>query len=156
MIPDERNLDKSEFSMFRSQFAGLTRLSNSLFSSQTKAPAFIIELNTADTFDLQRLRGIGPSFARRITGYRARIGGYVKKEQLLEVWGMDSSRYEGIKRYLTVNPEKITQIKLNTATFKELLRHPYMPYELAKGDSDLSEKEKRNQRAGGSGGNEEG
>ncbi|MBC8316117.1 MAG: helix-hairpin-helix domain-containing protein [Bacteroidetes bacterium] len=101
-------------------------------SQQSKKPAFVIELNSADTFDLQRLRGIGPSFARRITGYRARLGGYERKEQLLEVYGMDSSRFQGIKRYVSVNPDRITKLNLNTATFKELIRHPYMPYDVAK------------------------
>jgi len=41
----------------------------------TRDPSFVIEINRADTLDLQRLRGIGPSFARRITGYRKRLGG---------------------------------------------------------------------------------
>ena len=110
-------------------------------SQQGKKPAFIIELNSADTFDLQRLRGIGPSFARRITGYRARLGGYERKEQLLEVYGMDSSRFQGIERYVSVNPNRITKLNLNTATFKELIRHPYMPYEAAK---EIAKYRKRN------------
>ncbi len=144
-IPDERRVNPVDFNLFRKEIATFgqvvkqaravenhARKPDNLFSQQTKAPAFIVELNSADTFDLQRLRGIGPSFARRITGYRARLGGYVRKEQLLEVYGMDSSRYDGLKRYVTVKPDKIKQLNLNTATFKELIRHPYMPYEAAK------------------------
>ena len=127
---NERNTQKPDNKMSRNQTM-VSRDSN-LPSQRIKMPAFVIELNAADTFDLQRLRGIGSSFARRITGYRTRLGGYVRKEQLLEVYGMDSSRYEGIKRYVSVKPEKITRINLNSATFKELIRHPYMPYEAAK------------------------
>jgi len=158
MIPGELRLDPVDFTAFnreimafeqvlkkaradqtsaqkpdnQSRYQRLVSKDSNGYLQRTKMPAFIIELNSADTFDLQRLRGIGPSFARRITGYRARLGGYVRKEQLLEVYGMDSSRYKGIERYLSVNPKKITRLNLNTATFKELMRHPYMPYEVAK------------------------
>jgi len=93
---------------------------------------FIVELNSADTFDLQRLRGIGPSFARRIVNYRQRLGGYIRKEQLLEVFGMDSSRYYALASNIGVSPDSVRRIDLNHITFKELLRHPYFPYEVTK------------------------
>ena len=93
---------------------------------------FFIELNSADTFDLQRLRGIGSSFAKRIVNYRIRLGGYLDKSQVLEVFGMDSIRYNGIKDHLTVNQDSIHRIDLNAVTFKELLYHPYFPFEVTK------------------------
>ena len=93
---------------------------------------FIIELNSADTFELQRLRGIGPSFAKRIIKYRDRLGGYLDKSQLLEIFGMDTLKYNEIKDHLTVNPDSIRKINLNSVTFKELLAHPYFPFELTK------------------------
>jgi DNA uptake protein ComE-like DNA-binding protein len=91
-----------------------------------------IELNSADTLDLQRLRGIGPSFARRIVKYRERLGGFYDKSQLLEVWGMDTGRYHGIAANLTVNPDSIKKMDLNKVTFKRMLAHPYFPFEAAK------------------------
>ena len=94
--------------------------------------SFIIELNASDTFELQRLRGIGSSFANRIIKYRDRLGGYIDKSQLLEVYGMDAERYNGIKDQVTVNPDSIMKIDLNGITFKELLRHPYFPFEVTK------------------------
>jgi DNA uptake protein ComE-like DNA-binding protein len=93
---------------------------------------FIIELNSADTFELQRLRGIGPSFAKRIIKYRERLRGYLEKSQLLEIFGMDTAKYNGIKDHLTVNPDSIRKINLNSVTFKELLSHPYFPFEVTK------------------------
>jgi competence protein ComEA len=93
---------------------------------------FVIELNSADTFDLQRLRGIGPSFAKRIVKYRERLGGYREKSQLLEVFGMDPEKYNEIKDHLTVNSDSIRKINLNAVTFKELLSHPYFPFEVTK------------------------
>jgi len=94
--------------------------------------AVVIELNSADTFDLQRLRGIGSAFARRIVSYRKRLGGFCDKRQLLEVFGMDSARYNGISGQVWTNPDSIHQIDLNHVLFKELLRHPYFPFEITK------------------------
>jgi DNA uptake protein ComE-like DNA-binding protein len=93
---------------------------------------FIIELNSADTFELQRLHGIGPSFAKRIVKYRERLRGYREKSQLLEIFGMDTGKYNGITDHLTVNPDSIRRINLNTVTFKELISHPYFPFEVTK------------------------
>jgi DNA uptake protein ComE-like DNA-binding protein len=92
----------------------------------------IIELNSADTFDLQRLNGIGPAFARRIVRYRERLGGFTDKSQVREVFGMDTARYDLISGHLTVNPDSVHRINLNTVTFKELLSHPYFPFEITK------------------------
>lgn len=93
---------------------------------------FVLELNQADTLDLQRIPGIGPSYARRITGYRERLGGYISIDQLLEVYGMDSGRFLGIRKYLTADSSRVLQMNLNTVPFKEMISHPYMPFELAK------------------------
>jgi competence ComEA-like helix-hairpin-helix protein len=97
-----------------------------------RAPSFTVDLNTADTLDLQRLRGIGPGFARRIVGYRNKLGGFVDKSQLLEVYGMDAERYAMIRDYVTVKGDSVRRIDLNAATFKSLIGHPYFPYELTK------------------------
>jgi competence ComEA-like helix-hairpin-helix protein len=91
--------------------------------------AFIIELNSADTFELQRLRGIGPGYARRIVRYRERLGGFYSISQLLEIWGMDSAKYNAISEHLSVNKDSVKTMNLNCATFKELLAHPYFPFE---------------------------
>jgi len=95
-------------------------------------PIVIVELNSADTFELQQLRGIGPGFARRIVYYRDRLRGYTDKRQVLEVFGMDTSRYNLIEKNLLVNRDSVRPFDLNTVTFKELLRHPYFPFAITK------------------------
>ena len=89
---------------------------------------YVIELNSADTFELQRLRGIGPAFAKRIVKYRERLHGFNDKTQVLEIWGMDTSKYNAIRDHLEVNADSVHPINLNTVTFKELLAHPYFPF----------------------------
>jgi DNA uptake protein ComE-like DNA-binding protein len=92
----------------------------------------VIDLNQADSLDLQQLRGIGPAFAARIIRYRDLLGGYCRKEQLLEVYGMDSLRYTGIAGHVIVSDQTIRKIDINTATLKELMAHPYIEFYLAR------------------------
>jgi len=102
------------------------------YKSYPPKPVLMIELNSADTFELQQLRGIGPGFARRIVYYRERLRGFSDKRQVLEVFGMDTARFGLIESNLLVNPDSIHPIDLNTVTFKELLRHPYFPFPVTK------------------------
>lgn len=92
----------------------------------------IVDLNLADSLDLQQLSGIGPSFASRIIKYRDLLGGYCRKEQLLEVFGMDSIRYERIAGNVVVSDKDVKKININAATLKELMAHPYIEFYLAK------------------------
>jgi DNA uptake protein ComE-like DNA-binding protein len=127
----ETKTRNSRYKKSRSPAAGSVKDSSGWYKPYPKE-GFVIELNSADTFALQQLRGIGPSFARRIVKYRERLGGYIDKSQLLEIWGMDTSRYNSIREHLVVNPDSVHPIDLNTVTFKQLLAHPYFPFEVTK------------------------
>ncbi|WP_157262533.1 ComEA family DNA-binding protein [Pedobacter sp. PACM 27299] len=89
----------------------------------------VVALNTADTLELDRIYGIGKVFARRIVAYREKIGGFYKKEQLLEVFGIDSLKYEEIKDQVSVNPALLRMIHINTASAADFNRHPYLSYQ---------------------------
>ena len=52
--------------------------------------------------------------------------------QVLEVWGMDSIHYNLIRQNIIIKEDTVRRIDLNTITFKELLKHPYFPYELTR------------------------
>ncbi len=95
-------------------------------------PIFIVDINTADTNDMQEVKGIGPAFARRIAKYRELLGGYVQKEQLLEVFGMDTVRYKLIIPGFTINTANIRKININTASIQDFKKHPYFDYYTAK------------------------
>ena len=89
----------------------------------------IVHLNTADTLQLLNLPEIGPYFARNIAEYREKLGGFINKEQLLEIYGFDSVRYEIISPYIILDSIAIRKLKVNHDDFKTLLRHPYIEYE---------------------------
>ena len=92
------------------------------------APGEIIEINTADSARLTMIRGIGPSFARRITRYRERLGGFYNKEQLKEVFGIDAAKYAEIEEGIAVDGRHIIKLNVNTATFDQLRRFPYLSF----------------------------
>ena len=88
----------------------------------------VVEVNTADSALLETLRGIGPVFASRIVKYRNRLGGFYNKEQLREVYGIDSVKYQELKDQVEIDESLIKKININTATFDELKTHPYLRY----------------------------
>jgi len=110
-------------------------------NSQTENPALpqnsenksfteniIVEINTADTTELMRVRGIGRYYAKGIVIYRSQLGGFVSVEQLLELKNMRPESYEKIKNSFTVDFAKIQKIRVNTATVERLKTHPYIGF----------------------------
>lgn len=91
-------------------------------------PKEVIELNTADSAKLTELKGIGPSFAHRIVNYRNRLGGFVSKEQLKEVFGMDDDRYAGLQAQVSVDASHINKIHINKVDFDGLKHFPYLSF----------------------------
>ncbi|SDD61226.1 competence protein ComEA helix-hairpin-helix repeat region [Mucilaginibacter pineti] len=96
--------------------------------SKKAAPGEVIEINSADSARLTMIRGIGPAFAMRIIKYRERLGGFYNKEQLKEVFGVDNAKYAEIKNGIAVNAKRLTRLNVNTATFEQLRRFPYLSF----------------------------
>lgn len=88
-----------------------------------------IDINSADTTELQSLPGIGPFFARNIVEYRNKLGGFIDKKQLLEVYAFDSTRMSNIENLIVIDSIELRKVKVNTDDFKTILRHPYIEYE---------------------------
>ncbi|MFM9060787.1 MAG: ComEA family DNA-binding protein [Bacteroidota bacterium] len=91
-----------------------------------------IDLNHADTLALRRLRGVGAATARRIADYRRRLGGFIRTDQLLEVYGMDTLTFEVVLKYVTLDTSKVIPLDINTTDLEALADHPYVGWALAK------------------------
>ena len=92
----------------------------------------IVDLNTADSLALVELPQIGPYTALRILEFRDKLGGYVDKEQLRDVKGMDSTRFATIEPYIIIGEAEPVRIDVNRDDFKTLVHHPYLNYEQVK------------------------
>ena len=103
-------------------------VSNAVTTYKKAAVGEIIELNTADSAKLTELNGVGSSFARRIVNYRNRLGGFINKEQLKEVYGMDDDRYSGLQSQISVDSSHIQKIHINKVDFDGLKHFPYLSF----------------------------
>lgn len=101
-------------------------------SPQQEEAFVIIEINSADSLALLTIKGIGPAFANRILKYRTQLGGFAWPEQLLEIYGIDEEKFNGIKESLSVDAARIIQLAINKEEFKVLLKHPYLNYQQVK------------------------
>ncbi len=85
-----------------------------------------IDLNRCTVPDLIRLPGIGPVLSERIIKYRGLLGGFVDTEQLYEVYGLDSQLVVLISPMLTLTYDSVSPLMLDSCSFSELARHPYI------------------------------
>ena len=64
-------------------------------------PDEVIDLNAADTYDLDRLPGIGPAKAEAILAYREEHGPFQSVDDLLAVSGIGEVTLENLRPYVT-------------------------------------------------------
>lgn len=93
----------------------------------------IFELNKATEKELKQINGIGEKLSIRILKYRDKLGGFVQKEQIFEVYGLDSIVVNRLFKYSTIETNLLLKKRinqpLNKEFFRELLKHPYLDYE---------------------------
>ena len=86
------------------------------------------DLNTADTTELVKIRGIGSKLAMRILKFRDNLGGFHNETQLREVFGLDSAVVDETLKYAYVRSPQLRNININEVS-AETLKHPYLkPY----------------------------
>ncbi len=95
---------------------------------QNKKSGLLVELNTADSMDLLKVRGIGPYYASKIIRYRERLGGYYSLKQLKEL-KMAYFDVDSASSFFCVDTTRIVKRDLDSLDFKAVLRHPYLEYE---------------------------
>lgn len=88
--------------------------------------AIIVELNSADSLSLTKLKGIGRSFARRIVTYRDLLGGFYSVSQLYEVYGLNPDLVNSLTPNIWVDSSAIRRININLIGYEELKGHPYL------------------------------
>ncbi|HIP32932.1 MAG TPA: helix-hairpin-helix domain-containing protein [Crocinitomicaceae bacterium] len=90
-----------------------------------------IDINSVSAQELEVIPGIGPFFANKIVEQRDELGGYISKEQLLEIWKFDQEKLDAIDEYIILKQVSIHKMNINTASLDRLKRHPYISYSIA-------------------------
>ena len=89
-----------------------------------------VELNSADSAYLTKVKGIGAFYAKSIVKYREQLGGFAFKEQLMEIWKFDKEKFEAVKNFIVVDDSEVKKININTCTAAQL-KHPYISWNMA-------------------------
>lgn len=90
-----------------------------------------IRINLADSLDWLALPGIGPKLSGRIMSYRNALGGFVRVEQITEVYGLADSVFRQLLPLLELDAVAVRKLNPNVATMEEMARHPYIRWKLA-------------------------
>jgi competence protein ComEA len=91
----------------------------------------LVNVNEASEEELMKIKGLGPFYARQIIKYQQQLGGFVRKEQLLEVWKMTPEIYAQIQSQVSCGITSIRKLSINQASAEELQAHPYLNWNQA-------------------------
>lgn len=92
----------------------------------------LVEVNQADSVQLEALPGIGPVLASRIIKFRRLLGGFYEIAQLKEIYGMSDELWAKSSARLYADTSEIKKIDINFLSLTELGRHPYIGFRHAK------------------------
>ena len=88
--------------------------------------AGLVEINSADSATLRKVRGIGEKTVVAVMQYRKLLGGFAKKEQIAELKCVTTDNFERICEQIYCDSCKISKIDINFAAAKDFEHHPYM------------------------------
>lgn len=71
--------------------------------TQQSGNSNLVNLNTADSTQLQQIKGVGPVMAQKIIDYRSSIGRFTSVDQLLQVSGIGQKTLEKMRGQVTVS-----------------------------------------------------
>ena len=91
----------------------------------------LIEINSADSVELIKVKGIGPFLASKIIKYRNALGGFINTNQLYEIYNIKKEIIDAFILEIYCDASLIKKISINTAFEDELKNHPYLSWKEA-------------------------
>ncbi len=89
-------------------------------------------MNTASATDLKQVYGIGEVFANRIISARNKLGGFIIKDQLNDIWGLSLETQQRLWEYFVLDSIPIIRKQnINNLTIAQLAQHYYVSTSLA-------------------------
>jgi len=115
----------------RNKNTEITSQNKIFYTKKTKHLRTTTDLNKATKEDLKTIYGIGEKLSERVIEYRSKLQGFSMEKQLYEVWGLEQETAVKVLHVFKVSRlPNIQKINVNTVTFRELLKNPYIDYEL--------------------------
>ncbi len=128
-ISTPRNSDKTPVNKNSPRYALFTPSAKHHVKARKKIEPF--EINQADTSAFIALPMIGSKLAQRIVNFREKLGGFVRVQQVGEVYGVNDTVFTIIKPYLICDASLAKKIRINSADVKTLASHPYIRWQWA-------------------------
>ena len=88
--------------------------------------AGLVEINSADSATLRKVRGIGAKTVVAVMQYRKLLGGFARKEQIAELKCVTKENFDKISEQIYCDSCKISKIDINFAPASDFEAHPYM------------------------------
>lgn len=125
------NIDRTMATAVSSSPSEVKAIENKPINAKTNTKQAVrFDLNTSDTTDFMKIKGIGSGYAKRIIKFRDMLGGFANAEQIRETYGLPPETVEEILKYGFLK-DGVKKLKINQLSLSEL-RHPYLKYFQAK------------------------
>lgn len=91
-----------------------------------------LDINRCDTDDIKVVPQFGSKRATALVSYRDKLGGFYSLSQLKEVFVLQNLEVEFLQKYFVVHASSVKKINVNTASYQEMIKHPYFDAYLTK------------------------
>ena len=96
--------------------------------NNSSGESIVVKLNSDKAYQLEKGLDVSKKISYRILNYRTKLGGFHSISQLYEVYGLDSLQIIKMKDKIVLDKIDLIKVKINSATFKELVNHPYLSF----------------------------
>lgn len=133
-LSHEPNVNASNNRSYSRSYSQPTRSykSNVLYTPVENPEPMSLNLNAIDSVSLEQLPVFGPVLSGRTVKYRKLLGGFVDVRQLQEVYGFKDESYQAVSGWFKVDSKEVTQICVDTASWSQMRKHPYIGFEGAR------------------------
>ena len=130
------HIDEAEPSRSPYRYSGNARLDittiDPRFRKPPRQPLGAVDINSADSAELEALPWIGEKLAGRIIRFREGCGGLYAIDQLAGIYGLSDTVFLHFRPYLRLGKKELRGLRINVWNADSLSTHPYIQYRQAK------------------------
>lgn len=132
-VSDKWLAEYSPYFKFPEWTQNKSKISSNFQSTNKNETIVVKDINKATKDDFILIKGIGPAYAERIINERSKYGGFVHINQVNYIYNLPPDVIKSLNKYFRIGTKPvITKINVNTASREELLKIPYISYQLSR------------------------